>query len=473
MKKYLLAIVVFPFFFQSCNSGAKEPSSTMSGNSLPADSVKAIAKNAYVYGIALALMDITAKRISNVEAPVPGIAAPINQFAISDVFPDAKFRAVVRPNADTYYTSGVLDLGADAMVLSLPNTNGRYYLMPMLDAYSNVFASPGKRTTGTQAGTFLLTGPKWTGNVPADMKEIKSPTNAVWIIGRTQVNSPEDGTKFVVPLEKKYILTPLSAWGKPYTAPKGTVNPNISKESPNDQVKNMPIDSFFNYVNRLLVSSPPPASDNAALSQFNKIGIGPGAKFDLSSFDTAAQAVLKTIPQMVFGYMDDVLKKGAVKPVNGWSVAFKGFGNYGTDYDLRALVDYVGLGANIPEDAIYPTCTVDADGNALNGGNRYVIHFDRGKTPPVNAFWSITMYDQDGFFIDNPINLYAIGDRNNLKKNSDGSVDIYIQNVSPGKDMESNWLPAPSGSFNLCLRMYWPKEEMLNGSWTPPGVKKM
>ncbi len=135
-------------------------------------------------------------------------------------------------------------------------------------------------------------------------------------------------------------------------------------------------------------------------------------------------------------------------------------------------MDYIGLGANIPEDAIYPTCTVDADGNAFSGGNKYVIHFDKGKTPPVNAFWSITMYDQDGFFIDNPINRYAIGDRNNLKKNSDGSVDIYFQNISPGKDKESNWLPAPSGSFNLCLRMYWPKDEMLNGSGLLRGLRK-
>ena len=473
MKKLMFAIIVFSIFSQSCNSAANEPSSATSGNSLPADSVKAIAKNAYVYGIALALIDITRNRLTNVEAPIPGLAAPINQFAISDVFPDAKFRAVVRPNADTYYTSGVLDLDTDAMVLSLPNTNGRYYLMPMLDAYSNVFASPGKRTTGTQAGIFLITGPKWTGSVPAGMKEIKAPTNTVWIIGRTQVNSPEDGTKVVVPLEKKYILMPLSAWGKPYTAPKGIVNPNIPKTSPNDQVKNMSIDSFFNYVNRLLVLNPPPASDSAAIAQFNKIGVGPGAKFDLSSFDTSTQDALKTIPQMVFGYMDEVLKKGAVKPVNGWSVAFKGVGNYGTDYDLRALADYIGLGANIPEDAIYPTCAVDADGQGLSGGNKYIIHFEKGKTPPVNAFWSITMYDQDGFFIDNPINRYAIGDRNNLKKNSDGSVDIYFQNISPGKEKESNWLPAPSGSFNLCLRMYWPKEEMLNGSWTPPGVKKI
>lgn len=471
MKNCILALVILSAALQSCNSGAKNTSSTP-GNTLPADSVKAIAKNAYVYGIALALMDITRKRLTNVEVPIPGLAAPINQFTISEVFPDAKFRAVVRPNADTYYTSGVLDLGVDAMVLSLPNTNGRYYLMPMLDAYSNVFASPGKRTTGTQAGTFLITGPKWTGNVPAGMKEIKAPTNTVWIIGRTQVNSPEDGTKVVVPLEKKYILMPLSAWGKTYTAPKGAVDPNISKASPNDQVKNMPIDSFFNYINQLMINNPPKATDSPAIAEFAKIGVAPGGKFDLSSFDTATQAVLKALPQMVFGYMDETLAKGS-KPVNGWTIFIKGMGNYGTDYDMRALVDYAGLGANLPEDAVYPVCSVDSSGTPLDGANKYIIHFDKGKTPPVNGFWSLTMYDKDGFFIENPLNRYAIGNRSNLKSNADGSVDLYLQNVSPGKGKESNWLPAPAGSFNLCLRLYWPKDDMLNGTWVPPAVRKM
>jgi hypothetical protein len=464
---------MFSTVLQSCNSGATNaPSSSATGNALAADSVKAIAKNAYVYGIALALVDITRKRLTNVEAPVPGLAAPINQFAISVAFPDAKFKAVVKPNADTYYTSGMLDLSVDAMVLSLPNTNGRYYLMPMLDAYSNVFASPGKRTSGTQAGTFLITGPKWAGNVPVGMKEIKAPTNTVWIIGRTQVNSPEDGTNVVVPLEKKYILTPLSAWGKPYTAPKGTVEPNISKASPNDQVKNMPIDSFFNYINQLMVDNPPKAADSPAIAQFAKIGVAPGAKFDLTSFDTATQASLKEIPQMVFGSMDEMVAKG-LKPINGWTIFMKGVGTYGIDYDMRALVGYVGLGANLPEDAVYPLCAVDSSGSALDGANKYVIHFDKGKTPPVNGFWSLTMYDKDGFFIDNPLNRYAIGNRSNLKNNADGSVDLYLQNVSPGKGKESNWLPAPAGSFNLCLRLYWPKEDMLNGTWIPPAVKKM
>jgi len=166
------------------------------------------------------------------------------------------------------------------------------------------------------------------------------------------------------------------------------------------------------------------------------------------------------------------MEEGAVKPVAGWSVAFKGFGNYGTDYQLRALVDYLGLGANLPEDAVYPSSTIDKDGNPYTGANKYVLHFDKGQTPPVNAFWSLTMYDNDGFFVENPINRYAIGNRNPLKFNADSSVDIYVQNVSPGKDKENNWLPSPAGSFNLMLRMYWPKPEFLDGKWMPPGVSK-
>jgi hypothetical protein len=474
MKKLFLAVVLASAVLQSCNSGGSGSStSTAATNTLAPDSVKAIAKKAYIYGISLALVDITFHKLTNTDTPVNGIMAPVNQFTISTEFPNAKFTAVVRPNADTYYTSGMLDLSAEPMVLSLPNTHGRYYLMPMLDGYSNVFASPGKRTTGTDAGTYLISGPGWKGTVPAGLKEIKAPTNLVWVLGRTQVNSPEDGDKVVVPLEKQYRLTPLSAYGKPYTAPRGTVNPDISKASPNDQVKNMSVDSFFNYINKVMVINPPAAADAPAMAEFAKIGVAPGAHFDLSQFDTATQAALTKLPAEVFGMMDEILAKGATKPVNGWVIFMKGMGNYGTDYDLRALVAYAGLGANLPEDAVYPSCSFDADGQPFNGANKYVMHFDKGQTPPVDAFWSLTMYNQDGFFIENPLNRYAIGNRSNLKTNADGSTDLYFQNTSPGKDKESNWLPCPPGQFNLMLRMYWPKQAMLNGSWTPPGVKKI
>jgi hypothetical protein len=471
MKKCILALPIIVAFFTACTSTPTATTSTAPSK----DSVIALAKAAFIYAMPIALMDMTRKKVTNTVKPSNGadLMAPINQLAIATQFPNAKFTSVVRPNADTYYHTGFLDLSGDALVLTVPNTNGRYYLLPMLDAYGNVFSSPGKRTTGTLADTFLITGPKWTGTVPGRMKEIKSPTNMVWFLGRIQVNSEADGIKVVIPIEKKINITPLSAWGKPYTAPDGKVDSLLPKEGPNAQLYAMPIDQFFNYVNNLMGANPPPAMDSSALAKFAAIGVGPGLKFDLSSFDTATQAALKELPKMVIDYMNEILTSGKLNPpVNNWNVAYKGFGNYGTDYDLRGIVCYAGLGANLPEDAVYPASAKDSAGNPYSGANKYVLHFDKGKTPPVHGFWSLTMYNNDGYFIENPINRYAIGDRNPLKFNADSSLDLYFQNVSPGKDKESNWLPAPPGAFNLMLRMYWPAEEFLSGNWTPPAVVK-
>jgi hypothetical protein len=472
MKRSLYVFTIFALGFASCNSST-EKTETGAG-ALIKDSVVSIAKQAFVYGMPLYLMDITQKQLTNIAKPIPGVlAAPINQLVMIISFPDASFRAVVRPNADTYYHSGFLDLSADALVLTVPNTNGRYYLLPMLDAFTNVFASPGKRTTGTQADTFLITGPKWTGTVPADMKQIKAPTNLVWLLGRIQANSQADGLKVVVPIEKGINITPLSAWGKPYTAPLGNYNSALSKASPNSQLAALPIDEYFNFINNNLLNNPPAAADTSALAKFAAIHVGPGLKFDLSAYDTATQNALKEIPKMITDYLNNLVNSGTLsKPVNGWNVVYKGLGNYGTDYDLRALVDYAGLGANLPEDAVYPSSAKDADGNTYSGANKYILHFAKGQTPPVHGFWSLTMYDENGFFIANPINRFAIGDRNPLKYNADSSVDLYIQNLTPGKDKENNWLPSPAGAFNLMMRMYWPADEFLNGNWTPPAVKK-
>jgi hypothetical protein len=474
MKKILFAVFILATVMQSCNSGSNtSPSAAVAGNALRGDSVISIAKAAYVYGIPLFLVDLTKKKITNVEVPVPGLAAPLNQLTVSTSFPPQDQTVIVRPNADTYYTMGFLDLGNEPMVLTVPVTNSNYYLLPMLDAFTNVFESPGTRTGVTKGGTYILTGPKWKETIPAGMKEIKAPTNTVWIIGRFKVDNKKQGAQIVVPLEKNVALVPLSSYGKPYVAPKGVVDPRFSKDLPNDQMANTSIDSFFNYINQLLAVNPPAAADAAAMTAFAKIGVGPGLKFDLSSFDTATQAVLKELPKRIIEDIKAMLKSGVVKPVNGWSIAFKGFGNAGTDYNLRAVVAFLGLGANIPQDAIYPTSMADAEGQPYNGANRYVMHFAKGETPPVNAFWSLTMYNEGGYFISNSMNRYAIGSRNPLKYNPDGSLDLYFQNISPGKEKEANWLPAPEGAFNLCLRLYWPKDEILSGNWTPPPVKKI
>ena len=237
-------------------------------------------------------------------------------------------------------------------------------------------------------------------------------------------------------------------------------------------VKNMPVDEFFNYINQLMVTSPPAAADAPAMAQFAVIGIGPGKKFDIASLSASTQQAIKNIPQQVIAGINEEIQKGG-ELVNGWKPLSTNVGSYGTNYAERALISYVGLGANLPADAVYPSCSFDADGNKLNGANKYVLHFDKGKTPPANAFWSLTMYDSEGYMVANPINRNAIGDRSNLKINTDGSIDIYFQHDSPGKDKEANWLPAPEGDFNILLRVYWPKEEILNGTWKAPPVKKV
>lgn len=466
MKK-LLSILLIVLLIYSCQQNKKENKESSSTNKVDTAVVQT-AKDAFVFGIPIVLMDITRRKMTDGNNKN---ASAVNTFANLSSFPDAHFHDVVRPNADTYYSTASLDLSAEPVVLSLPDTRGRYYMMPMLDAYTNVFASPGSRTTGTKAGTFLITGPGFSGTVPPQMKQIKAPTNLVWIIGRTQVNSKEDGANVVVPIQKQYKLVPLSYWGKSYTPPKPAIDSSLSKEGPNEIVAAMSVEDFFNYCNQLMVKNPPSAADKPALDKFATIGVAPGGKFDLTKFNEATQEALKKVPAEFFAATNEFFSKPKGL-VNGWNLMRGTMGTYGTDYWARAIVAYGGLGANLPEDAIYPSAGVDAQGNPLNGSNNYVVRFEKGQTPPTNAFWSLTMYDPKGYMVENPINRNAIGDRSNLKVNADGSTDIYIQHNSPGKDKESNWLPAPAGEFNVLMRVYWPKKEMTDGTWKIPSINK-
>lgn len=466
MKTKILSFLILALLVSACGGNT---SKTAKSETTADSTIIQTAKEAYEFGIPLVLMDITRRQASNPE--VNPLATPENTFYNMSTFPDANFRAVVRANADTYYSTAWLNLEKEPLVLSVPDTKGRYYMLPMMDAYTNVFASPGSRTTGTKARTFLISGPKWSGEVATNMEQIKAPTDMVWIIGRTQVNSKEDGNKIVEPIQQQYKLTPLSQWGKTYIKPELTPDKTISKGDPNEVVKNIPIDEFFNYMNKLMVTNPPSAADKAALDRFAELGIGAGKTFEISKFNTATQTEMKKIPVGFFAIAQEFFSKPDPKSsINGWGVNYD-LGNYGTNYQMRAFVAVGGLGANLPQDAIYPSTSVDADGKQLNGSNNYILHFDKGQTPPVNAFWSLTMYDPSGYMIKNPINRNVIGDRSNLKQNSDGSTDIYVQFKSPGKDKESNWLPAPEGDFNILLRLYWPKEEVTNGTWRIPAIQ--
>jgi len=430
---------------------------------------------AVVYGYPLVIMDVTKDKTTNFVGPV-AFGGPLNQFANVRAFPDASFKDVVRANVDTLYSSAFLDLGPEPIVMSVPDTGGRYYLMPMMDAWTNVFASPGKRTTGTKAGNFAITGPGWKGALPAGVTEVKSPTNMVWIIGRTQTNGPQDYAA-VHKIQDGFKLVPLSKFGKPYMPPPGKVDPSIDmKTPPVEQVARMTTEQFFNRLAMLMKDNPPPASEAPILAKLAKIGIVPGRKFDPSKLDPAvAKGLSQSLPAALSKLSEASSKTGA--PVNGWRVPPMILGRFGSEYGVRAVVALVGLGANLPEDAVYPSVYVDADGKPLDAANRYVIHFAKDQTPPVHAFWSITMYDPHSFFVPNSINRYAVSSWMPLVKNADGSIDIYVQATSPGKGKEANWLPAPpSGAFNMTMRMYWPNEKapsIIDGSWKPPVVKKV
>ena len=373
-------------------------------------------------------------------------------------------------NVDTLYSFAWLDLSKEPIILSVPDTDDRYYLLPVLDAWTNVFASPGKRTTGTKAGHFAIVGPNWKGTLPDGVKELKSPTNTAMIAGRTQANDPAD-YKAVNAIQKQYRLTPLSAFGKPYTLPKGVVDPKIdTKTPPAEQVSKMSADTFFTNLATLLKSNSPPAADAPMLAKLAKIGIVPGKDFDISKLDPATAKGLEKSVQMGIA---KIQAEGKVtgKLVNGWNILPMTLGNYGTEYGVRAVIALLGLGANLPQDAVYPTAFVDSDGKTLTGKNRYVIHFDKGQMPPAKAFWSITMYGSDSFFVDNPLNRYNLVGWMPLKYNEDGSLDLYLQKESPGKAKESNWLPAPEGQFSPTMRIYWPEESVISGKWQPPALK--
>jgi hypothetical protein len=444
-----------------------------SAQKLSDDEATEIAVEAYLYAYPLVLMDVTRQISTNCEtASGANMCAPINQFAHVPAFPDATFTDVVRPNADTLYSSLWFDVAREPLVIHVPDSGGRYYLLPMLDLWTDVFASPGKRTTGTAEQTFAIVGPDWKGELPKGVDMVRSPTGSGWMIGRTQTNGKPDFGR-VHEFQSGLEAIPLSAWGTDYTPPKGQVDPKVSPDSPVQQVAKMDAAAFFARFAALTHGAPPHANDNPVLARLKRIGLEPGKHFDFAKVPrNTRQAMKNAVPIASKKITEGLLGGSGSHVVNGWVMMMPPIGTYGTDYLRRAQIAYGGLGANVVEDAVYPTAVVDADGKPFDSGKRYVLHFAKNQIPQVRAFWSLTMYDDKQAFADNPIDRYAIGDRDPLKLGKDGSLTLYIQRESPGKDKESNWLPAPkSGAFSMNLRLYWPKPAALDGTWKPPAVK--
>ena len=427
--------------------------------------------DAYIYGYPLITMEMTRRVLTNVAAPTGAKGAPMGQITNVREYPDAKFRAVTAPNADTLYSLAFVDVGAEPYLLIIPEEDGRYFLMPMLSAWTNVFAVPGTRTTGTGPQSYFIVGPGWSGTVPAGAKMIQAPTSFIWIIGRTYCTGTPEDYKAVHAIQDGYKLTPASALGKPYTPPPGRVDPDIdTKTAVRDQVNRMDAAAYFNLLAALMKDNPPSLGDGVEVAKMASFGIVPGQTFDPGKLAPDARRAVEKAPEQalvrIMGHLKD-----AGRSINGWTFTDNG-GDYGKDHLQRALIAAFGLGCNLPQDAIYPVCKVDGAGRGLNGASKYVMQFQAGELPPVNGFWSLTMYDEGYFFVDNPINRYTVSPRNNLQANPDGSIDLFIQNDSPGAAREMNWLPAPKGPFILLLRNYWPKDALLNGSWSPPPVTR-
>jgi hypothetical protein len=433
-----------------------------------------IARDAYVYAYPLMLSDLTLRQQTNFAEPTGKLAqAPLNQFSHAREFTPVDWKVVVRPNVDTLYSPATLDLGPEPVVLSVPATD-RYFVMPMMSLWTDMFAVPGTRTTGRNtARDFLLVGPDWRGEAPSGLEIIRSPTRIMNIGGRTQTNGIADYEN-VHKIQAGYKLTPLSAWGNgDYMPPKGKVDPSIDMKTPPPvQVEKMDPATYFAHFAELLKDNPPGPFDYPMIHRLERVGFKAGQRFDLNTAPSNIKQAFERGTADGRALVAKLGKQAGGEGSKGWVYTTRS-GAYGVDYSYRAAIAYCCLGENLPQDAVYPSLAVDSEGHPLDGSNNYVLHFDKGKLPPVDAFWSVTAYDAEGYLIPNVIKRQALGDRDKLITNANGSVDFYIQAESPGKNREANWLPVAKTPFTLLMRLYSPTDEVLDGLWTPPLVQKM
>ena len=418
---------------------------------------------AYIFGYPLVMMDVT-------RAHAALVLGPENHLRRLRRFPDASSREVVRLNVDTLYTTAFIDMAKGPWVFEMAANAERYELMPFMDGWTNVFASPGTRTTGTAGGRFLLAGPGWQGPAPPDLTVLRSPTRIVWLLGRTQTNGAAD-YPVVHRLQDGLTLRTLAAWQAGQVEPPPDWQPAAVKPVPPiAQMQAMSAQAFFTRLALLLVDNPPAAADGPMIVKLARIGIASGRPPDWGLPDRWAVSLGRAIA-------DWTVARELRKPrelLRGWSTPPAILGDFGTYYNTRAVVAMVGLGANLPADATYPNTRVDAAGRPLDGRHRYRLHFGVGALPPVNAFWSVTAYGADDFLIDNPLHRYAVGDRDPLVFNPDGSLDLYVQAVPPEGNRQNNWLPVRADeAFLLNARLYWPKPAALYGRWGMPAVERI
>ena len=382
---------------------------------------------------------------------------------------------MVRPSVDLLYSSAFIDMNDGPFVYTMPANAGRYTLVPILDAWSNVFSNIGTRITGANGGRYLLVRSNWRGDVPEGLTLVRAPTRMVWMVARTQLNGKSD-LPFVHTVQDKIKLQTLAEWkqeqegqikeeqldfhAKPgfYEAP-----------GPAAVMRDMQAEVFFQRLSELMVDNPPPSQDAAMLARLKSIGVIPGQHVEWGALDLFSIRFARYLA-------DKGIEKAQrnLKDNRGWWSPPPNIGNFGTDYRLRAGVAMVALAANVPADAVYPTATKDDAGESLSGNSTYKLHFAKELMPPARAFWSVTAYGEDAFLIPNSLHKYSVRSSDPLHFNEDGSLDIYISSELPKGVFETNWLPTRYGQkFQLTARLYWPSTAVLDGQWSmPPLVRK-
>jgi hypothetical protein len=446
---------------------ARAQQSALPPTGLTVEEAESIAQEAYIYFYPLVLMDVSRKHFTNIAPDKMFGRGPMNTFSHTRTFPPATVRGATHTNFDTLYSSGWLDLTREPVVISVPDTQGRYYLLQLLDMWMDSFAGVGKRTTGTAAGNFVVVGPGWQGELPQGLQRISAPTPFVWVIGRTRTDGVADYDA-VHKVQDGYRMTVLSQWDKPPQPVTVTIYPSVDMHTPPvEQVRKMTPDTYFATAAELLKVNGPHLIDQPTLARMKRLGIEAGRSFDVAAVDPFIRRALQTAPAAAqTALIAEWPKVG--RNANGW-VMNTDSGVYGANYLKRGAVAMFEIGMNLPEDSIYP----DTGISPLDGRNNYVIHFANGALPPVNEFWSVTLYDLQGYPVSNPADRYTLGDRSNLKPNADGSLDIYLQSENPGADKEANWLPTPPQPFSLHARLYSPRKSAIDGTWAMPPVEKV
>lgn len=446
---------------------------TVAGTRAPAqispEEARAIAAEAYVYLYPLVLMNVTRRQMTNAEPGKFVARGPMNAFAHEREFPPMTFRDIVRPNFDVLSSFAWLDLTEEPVIVSVPDTHGRYYVLQMLDMWTDVFASVGTRTTGTQAQQIAVIPPSWSGKIPKGVTPIQAPTRYVWLVARIQTNGKPEYAE-VNTLQDGLHITPLAEYGRKPRPHAIEIDPSVDMETPpSTQLSQTLGHSFFTKAAEIMKLNRPHIFDQPIVARMRRLGIVPGESFDFEAAPPAVKDALQGAVKAGLQLIGDKVPTLA-RVVNNWGMNTDTVGCYGTYYLKRACVAWYGLGANLPEDAIYPINLGDSTGQPLSGENAYTMHFSKADLPPVDAFWSVTLYDPAGFPVPNGIDRGAIGSRNALHYNADGSLDLYIQHDPPPAEQQSNWLPAPAGLFTLTMRLYAPRIQVINGSWAPPPV---